>query len=269
MTIYIGHDDWLAEGKYSLQSASSGASIYNSGGFHVRNCLSADTAKTTLLDGSATHNWYFTDNLGIAPEYVGFGMLKRWGAGSAAITLNNRAFEGSDNTVVVDSELVPDGAGIKSFVVESGNSETRTSSSPLVRIFPANQQVTIKNIRLGSLTPLEHMGAGYVYFKVDTKDHHKVKNFYSDEGHHIATSSHQEPVKFSLSIRNHTKAWVNQYYDKMVYDMSLRPFYLYDDNTSHSTEKEAGYCWLSGSPPQAKMNANGLFDMTLSCRGYF
>lgn len=269
MTIYIGHDDWLAEGKYSLQSEPSSTAVEDSEGFHPRNCLTPDTAKTTLMSAAVNYQWNFTANTGVAPEYVGFGMLKRWGAGGSGITLYNQTSQTSDSTVVLDSELAPDGAGIKSFVVKTTGVTPRYPSSPRVLITPSIQKVTIKNIRLGSLTPLEHMGAGYVYFNVETKDHHNVKNFYSDEGQHIATSSHQEPVKFSLSIRNHSKAWVDQYYEKMICDMALRPFYLYDDNTSHSTEKEAGYCWLSGAPPQAKMNANGLFDMTLSCRGYF
>ena len=265
MTIFIGHDDWVAEGKLTLIEEPSIASAYRYTGslaypYHIYNAFKPDTATKANVRGTVAAPLDFTNTSGLLPDYFGVACCRGYNDSSSDVVFAED-FSTAVNSVTTDVFTNKKTQRPHNFVVKTGDTSSGNNS---LTIDPNLGSIAFSNLRIGTLTPLENYGAGHVYFEAGATTH-KTKNIYSDEGYQIATTSSNYPASFSIRIKNHSEAWFLQYYDKMVSDMAQRPFFLYDDTV---TNGEAAYCWLTSAPGQAKMNNNGLFDITLSCKGY-
>jgi hypothetical protein len=264
MAIFIGHDDWVAEGKMELIEPVAASYTIGSGvnySSHIYNAFKPDTATSAYVRGSVAGPLVFTNNAGLIPDYFGVACCRADSGIANADVVFAEDFSTDGNSVTTDVFTNKKTKKPHNFVVTTGNT---SSGNNTLTIDPNSATIKFKNLRIGTLTPLEHYGSGHVYFEAGAITH-KTKNIYSDEGYQIASTSSNYPASFSIRIRNHSEAWVLTYYEKMVSDMAQRPFFLYDDTV---TNGEAAYCWLTSAPSQAKMNNNGLFDITLSCKGY-
>mgnify|MGYP003108848278 CR=1 FL=1 len=264
MTIYIGHDDWVAEGKLDfLDDSVSGSYIASTSvayPYHIYNAFKPDTATRAKVGLSSPAPLYFTNTSGLMPDYIGVACCRSLSEAASDVVFAED-FSTDAKSVTTDAFTLKTTQRPHNFIVETGNTLSGNNS---LTIDPNAGFITFSNIRIGTLTPLETYGAGHIYFEAGATTH-KTKNIYSDEGYQIATTSSNYPASFSIKIKNHSEAWFLQYYEKMVSDMAQRPFFLHDDTV---TNGEAAYCWLTSAPGQAKMNSNGLFDITLSCKGY-